>query len=233
MFEHHRQTISNLKEHFTKVDKYLALMVNGSVARGDAREDSDVDFLLVVNEHNYKELSATNATLVEANEHCVPPCSEANGYVTTKSALREVRDQGNEISKWAFYEAHIIFSQDGEIVSFIHEIPHYPEQGRMRRMESFHSQVFYHFSFFEFAYYSQNKYLMYETATKMILATGRLILADNRILYPNRKNFFSELKRAPAKPAGICEAMLAFLNNPTIEAGQQIIEKLQAYKEYP
>jgi len=233
VFEHHRQTIANLKEHFTKADKYLAFLVNGSVARGEAREDSDVDFLLVVNEHNYKELSATNAILVEASEYCVQPCSEANGYVTTKSALRGVRDQGNEIAKWAFRDAKIVFSKDGEIDTLIREIPNYPEQGRTRRMESFHSQIFYHFSFFEFAYYSQNRYLMYETATKMILSAGRLILADNRMLYPNRKRFFLELKKAPEKPAGICEAMLAFLDNPTIDAGQQIIEKLKAYKEYP
>lgn len=233
MFEHHRQTIGNLKEHFTKSDRYLAFIVNGSVARGEAREDSDVDFLLVVNEHHYKELSAANALLIEANEYCAPPCSEANGVVTAKSALREIKDQGNEIAKWAFHEARIIFSKDGDIDRLIQEIPRYPEEGRTRRMESYYSQIFHHFSFFEFAYYSQNKYLLYETATKMILAAGRLILADNRILYPNRKRFFSELKKAPQKPAEICEALLSFLDEPTLETGQQIIEKMQAYKEYP
>jgi hypothetical protein len=100
-------------------------------------------------------------------------------------------------------------------------------------MESYHSQMCYHFSFFEFAYYSQTRYLIYETATKMILSIGRLILADNRILYPNRKWFFRELEKAPDKPGGICEAMIAFLDNPTIESGNRVIKMVQGHKEYP
>jgi hypothetical protein len=75
--------------------------------------------------------------------------------------------------------------------------------------------------------------VIYETATKMILSAGRLILADNRLLYPNRKRFFSELRKAPDKPAGICEAMLAFLDQPTIAAGQKIIDLMESYKAYP
>jgi hypothetical protein len=100
-------------------------------------------------------------------------------------------------------------------------------------MESYYSQIYYHLAFFEFAYLSQTKYLIYETATKMILSIGRLILADNRILYPNRKRFFSELQKAPDKPAGICEAIVAFLDEPTIEAGKRIIDMVQGYKAYP
>jgi hypothetical protein len=88
-------------------------------------------------------------------------------------------------------------------------------------------------SFFEFAYYSETKYLIYETATKLVHAAGRLILADNRMLYPNRKRFFEELKKAPDRPEGVCDAMLAFLENPTIEAGWAVVNLVQNYKPYP
>jgi predicted nucleotidyltransferase len=233
MYEHHRQTIENLKACYEKNDDCLALIVIGSVARGEARDESDVDFYLVVNEQAYEDCVARNAECIDAQQYSVSPCTEANGYLISMQALKEMRDHGNEIDRWMFTKALVVFSKDSEINRLVAEIPRYPEQGRIRRMESYYSQIHYHISFFEFAYYSQTKYLIYETAAKLILSIGRLILADNRILYPNRKWFYRELCKAPDKPAGICEAMLAFLDAPTIEAGHQIIEMVEQYKAYP
>jgi hypothetical protein len=233
MFESHRKTIENLKKHFDKNKDYLAFILNGSVAREEAGEVSDVDFFLVVENSRYEEALNKNALMVEANKFCVPPCPEANGFLTSKDQLKTISKQGNEIERWAFFKAKIVFSKDKEIEELVKAIPQYPEQGRTRRMESYHSQIYYHFSFFEFAYYSQTKYLIYETATKMILSIGRLILADNRILYPNRKWFYRELEKASDKPEGICESMLAFLANPTIDTGNEVLQKVQRYKAYP
>jgi hypothetical protein len=233
MFEHHSKTIENLKGYFEKDEGNLALIVIGSVARGDAMPDSDVDFYLVVSESKFTEFVAREATGIDASACCVSPCPGAGGDALTIAAMREIREHGNEIARWAFYRAQIIFSRDEEIDQLVKQILAYPEAGRNRRMESFYSQIHYHFSFFEFAYYSETKYLIYETATKMILSAGRLILADNRMLYPNRKRFFSELQKAQDQPAGLCEAMLAFLDRPTIEAGQKIIDLMQSHKAYP
>jgi hypothetical protein len=233
MFEQHSKTIENLKEHFEQDEENLTLIVIGSVARGDAMPDSDVDFYLVVSDSAFTDLSARDATDIDASEYCAAPCPGAGGSALTIAAMREIREPGNEIARWAFQQARFIFCREPEINRLVEEILKYPEAGRIRRMESYYSQIFYHFSFFEFAYYSQTKYLIYETATKMILSAGRLILADNRMLYPNRKRFFSELQRAPDQPSGMCEAMLAFLDQPTIEAGQKIIGLLQSHKAYP
>jgi hypothetical protein len=233
MYEHHRQTIENLKACYEKEADCLALIIIGSVARGEASQSSDVDFYLVVNEQTYEDCIARNGECIDAQEYSVPPCTEANGYLISKPALKVMRDNGNEIDRWMFTNALVVFSKDAEITRLVAEIPRYPEEGRVRRMESYHSQMHYHISFFEFAFLSQTKYLIYETATKLILSTGRLILADNRILYPNRKWFFRELRKAPDKPAGICEAMEAFLDAPTIEAGHQIITMVENYKAYP
>jgi hypothetical protein len=233
VFEHHSKTIENLKQHFEQDVDNLALIVIGSVARGDAMPDSDLDFYLVVSDSAFTDLSARHAAGINASAYCVAPCPEAGGSALTIAAMREIREHGNEIARWAFHQARLIFCREAEINRLVEEILKYPEAGRIRRMESYYSQVFYHFSFFEFAYYSQTKYLIYETATKLILSAGRLILADNRMLYPNRKRFFSELMKAPDKPAGICDAMLAFLDQPTIAAGQHIIDLIQSHKAYP
>jgi len=233
MHIHHQQTIDNLHQHFEQNSDYLALIVVGSVASGEAGKESDLDFYVVVDDQVYADRLAKNAEIIEANEFCVPPCPEANGYFTSNAELRELRQRGSEIMRWTFHQAQVVFSRDDEINTLVKEIPLYPEDGRIHRMESYHSQIYYHFSFFEFAYYSQTKYLIYETATRMLLAAGRLILADNRRLYPTRKWFFRELERTPDKPTGLCEAMVAFLDAPSIESGHKIIDLIEGYKQYP
>jgi hypothetical protein len=233
MHEHHRQTVENLQKHFEPDTNNIALIINGSVARGEARPESDVDFYLVVADPLFEELSAKNAAVIEANELCVAPCQEANGFAIPKRTLLEVCDHGNEFMRWAFTRAQVVCSRDAEIQSLVREIPAYPEAERLYRMESYHSQMYYHFSFFEFAYYSQTKYLVYQTATQMLLAAGRLILADNRSLYPGRKWFYRELERTPDKPDGLCQAILDFLDTPTIENGQLILEMIEKHKSYP
>jgi hypothetical protein len=233
MYEHHRQTIENLKACYEKEDDCLALIVIGSVARDEAGQGSDVDFYLVVNERAYEDCLARNNDCVDAHEYSVSPCTEANGYLISVLALKAMCDHGNEIERWMFTNALVVFSKEAEINQLVADIPRYPEKDRLRHMESYHSQMHYHISFFEFAFLSQTKYLIYETATKLLLSIGRMILADNRILYPNRKWFFRELRKAPDKPAGLCEAMEAFLDTPTIEGGHGLIEMVEHYKDYP
>jgi predicted nucleotidyltransferase len=233
MYDHHRQTIENLRKRFEPNKNHIAFIVNGSVAREDAGEGSDVDFYLVVEDPAQPDFSVDDLVPLDANEDCIAPCPEANGFVVSKAFLKKIRDEGSEFMRWAFYKAQVIFSREEEIYSWVKEIPIYPEAERTRRMESYHSQIYYHYSFFEFAYYSQTKYLIYETATRMLLAAGRLILADNRRLYPGRKWFYRELERTPDQPDGFCKAMVTFLEAPALETGHRIIDMLEAHKAYP
>src|SRR5512138_1313307 len=123
MFESHRETIENLKKHFEKNNDYLAFILNGSVAREEAGEGSDVDFFLVVENSRYEEALNKNILVVEANEFCVPPCPEASGFLTSKDRLRAICEQGNEIERWAFCKAKVVFSKDKEIEELEKAIP--------------------------------------------------------------------------------------------------------------
>lgn len=233
MDEHHRQTIENLRKLFEPDTNNIAFVIVGSVARGEARPESDVDFYLVVEDPVFDELAAKHGTTISANQCCVAPCPEAGGRAMKKAELRDLCDGGSELQRWAFTKAQVVFSRDPEVHSLTEEILTYPEAERLRRMGSYHSQMYYHFSFFEFAYYSQTKYLIYQTATQMLLSVGRLILADNRRLYPGRKWFYRELERTPDKPDGLCQAMLTFLDTPTIDNGRLILDLVEKHKSYP
>jgi len=51
--DHHRRAIGNLIEAYRDDPDCLALIIGGSVAKGFARDDSDVDFMLVATDESY------------------------------------------------------------------------------------------------------------------------------------------------------------------------------------
>lgn len=120
-----------------------------------------------------------------------------------------------------------------EIADIIAGIPVFQEAERARKMESFVSQIRMRVSYLTLAAYSKNEYLLRETAVRIALFAGRLVLADNRVLYPNRKWFSREIERVADKPARFCAGMRAFLAAPTIAGAKAFIDGLLAHKAYP
>lgn len=53
MREHHRRTIERLVAEFGNDHRYPALIVGGSLARGQEKEFSDVDVILVASDEEY------------------------------------------------------------------------------------------------------------------------------------------------------------------------------------
>jgi predicted nucleotidyltransferase len=206
--EDHQRQIDEIIELYRKDDNVVAVILIGSLARGDARDDSDVDCNIVVKEK--KEL-----------------CD------VTKDDLRHTIAHGNELTRWSYTSAKVLYTTDDEIEGLIKQIPAYPESRRQYNMESFASQIKMHFAYLQLAEYSKNTYLLHETAAKIALFSGRLILADNRVLYPNRKWYSREIQRIADKPRGFYESMCELLNAPTIDRARTFIDGLFAYKAYP
>jgi predicted nucleotidyltransferase len=61
MLDHHRRTIDRAAAHFRTVPEVLAVIVGGSVARGTARPDSDVDLILVTTASEFARRTRENA----------------------------------------------------------------------------------------------------------------------------------------------------------------------------
>lgn len=55
MFDHHKRALNKLTEALRQDSSILAIITTGSVAQGTARESSDVDVYLVVDDESYAE----------------------------------------------------------------------------------------------------------------------------------------------------------------------------------
>ncbi|HEU4746734.1 MAG TPA: nucleotidyltransferase domain-containing protein [Anaerolineales bacterium] len=233
MHEWHRRTIEKLKAHFEHDARFLALIVVGSVAREEAREDSDVDFVLVATDEEYSIREASRDLFYAANGFADDPAQQVGGYILDPGYLLDAAERGDERTRFQFVKARIIFSRLLELEGTVTRIAAYPENERIEKMKSFYSQLPLHSSFMELAEYSQNAYLLSETAVALVLFGGRLILAHNRMLYPGRKWFMREFEKAPDKPEGIIDLAAQLLRHPGIAPARAFYESIARYADWP
>jgi predicted nucleotidyltransferase len=233
MHEWHSQTIEKLKDDFEADARFLALIIVGSVARGEAREDSDIDFVLVATDEEHARLQPSKSLVFDADEFTGRVGGQAGGYVIDYKYLLDAVDHADEWTRYQFIHAKIVFSRIPEIEQLVARISAYPEHERIEKMKSYYSQLPFHVSFMELAEYSQNAYLLSETAVALVLFGGRLILAHNRRLYPNRKWFMREFEKAPDKPAGIIELAIQLLRNPGIKNAKEFSNSISNHTDWP
>jgi hypothetical protein len=120
-----------------------------------------------------------------------------------------------------------------DLAALISRIPVYSERERTEKMIGFASQLPVHFAYMQLADYSQNPYLLAETAVELVLFGGRLLLAHNRILYPGRKWFMRQLECAPQKPAGLLALATDLLRHPGIAPAETFCAAIAAFNDWP
>lgn len=231
-FPHHQETIQRAAEALPANAERLSLLLIGSVARGNARADSDIDLYLLV--RDTQQLSRdTQQRLAQLGDLAIAPCGGISVDPIDQAYLDAVEARGNEPARWAFTAAKIICGATPALQEQLERIARYPQEQQLERMLSFRSQLDMHFSYLELAEWSGNRYLLHETAYKIVHFAGRLLLAAQKQLYPNRKWFWQTLVALEQKPAAFCADALAFLEAPSIRGGAQLLEKLYAFRAFP
>ena len=107
MHEWHRRTIEKLKAHFEHDARFLALIVVGSVAREEAREDSDVDFVLVATDEEYSIREASRDLFYAANGFADDPAQQVGGYILDPGYLLDAAERGDERTRFQFVKARL------------------------------------------------------------------------------------------------------------------------------
>lgn len=200
MFTHHYETIQNIKTKFVNNKDVIAVLLVGSIAHGYAREDSDVDIMIIIDEDSYnnrvekQELTFYDETLT----------TYEGGYVDGKyisvNFMKEVRDSGSEASRYAFHNASFITSKDDGLSELLKGITKYSIGNKEENIQRFYSQFEAWKWYCDEAIKHDNRYLLNHSISKLTLFGGRMFLTYNERLFPYHKWFLKVLSEVSEKP---------------------------------
>ena len=229
---HHQKAIDALTEEYKNDERFPALIIGGSVAKQCARDDSDVDFMIIATDEEYKKREKVGDLFINRTELCDYEGGYVDGKIINMEYLQEVALNGNEPSRAAFDGAFIAYSRSQKLENILTEIYQYPEAGHDERIKSFYCMAFIQNWLMGEASRHDNIYTKTRAASQLALFAGRLILAYNRILYPYHKWLIHYLEKCPAKPSGFIDNIESVLKAPNSENANNLFKSLQEFNDW-
>lgn len=230
-FEHHSLAVEALAKQVEAEGIFDALIITGSVPRGTARPDSDIDCYVLVGDEEYDR--RRNASDLAWMAECDYPGGYVDGKVISLAILEAAAERGSEPTRSSFAAAHLAFSRLGDLQPTIDRIGVYPEANRAANMRDFFAAAALHASYFgPQALSTGNAFLLSHATTMTVLYGARAVLAHNRILFPCPKQLLEALEQAPDQPDGFADNIDRLLAEPTEEGFATHLELLGTFTDW-
>jgi len=231
--KNHRQVHERLKERFGNDPRFPALIAGGSVAKGMARDDSDVDVVFVVSEEEWERRKGERDYFI----YLTDLCDYEGGYVDGKTVpyefLLDAAERGSEPTRFSFVDSFVLYSRLPGLEDLLERIRVYPEHERREKIEAFYSQVVLLSNFFVAeAEKWGNPYLLAQSSANLVLFGGRLILAYNKILFPSHKWLLRAVEKAKEKPESFMKLAHELLERPCKETAKAFGECITKFRDW-
>jgi predicted nucleotidyltransferase len=230
--DHHQRAIDRLADAYRDDPRFLGIVIGGSVAKGYARDDSDVDFLIIATDEAFEEHLRACDLFINRRDLCDYEGGFVDGKIINLAFLTDVAERGNEPSRAAFEGAFTAYSHLPNLDALLKRIPVYPEAGHDERIRAFYSMAFIQHWLFHEANRHGNRYTLTRAASQLALFAGRLILAYNRRLFPYHKWLPRTLESVPEKPAGLMASFNALLDEPREESANALFERVRDFHDW-
>jgi len=231
MHRHHEESIKNLAAYFQDDPGVLAVVLGGSVAKGLARPDSDLDALVVVTDEKLDRVTREG----RLSECVTGHCTYEGGYFDIKymslGFLRAVMEKGSEPSRNAWVGARCLFSRVPEITGLIPKIGVFQESERADKMLSFYSALSLNVHYF-WRLSEGNAYLRARAATDIVLFGLRMLLQEAGVLFSCHKSLELQVAALPEKPAGILDKSRRLLAEFSDDAMRDFADAVNAFITY-
>lgn len=230
-YPHHEAAVQKLLDYFQDDPGVIAVVLGGSVAKGLARPDSDIDAEIIMTPERWRR-QADQGVLAE----CIfGQCAYEGGYFDlkyyTKEFLKAAAERGSEPARNAFLKARCVMSKDPEIPEIVARIPVFQKREKAEKMLSFYAKLELNAGYFWDS--SRNlPHLRLQAVANIHLFAWRLFLEDREILFPCVKSMMIAVNGAPDLPPGLMEKSDAFLENPGDETKRAFIEGILSAVSY-
>jgi predicted nucleotidyltransferase len=231
--DHHYRAAKKAEDRLRNERGVIAVLMGGSVARGVARADSDVDLITVVDDAAWPEYVAASRFAFFWNDLTDYPGGYVEGRFVPRSYVLEAAKRGSEPTRHSFTAVYPLHSDDPSIDEALPLIPVYPEAERQYRITAFMAQLVLNKVFFLGEGRRRNDpYLQARAASDMVLFGGRLILAHNRILFPCQKRLMEYVTAAPQHPAHFQELATELLTKLSDESKEAFCQAVESFTNW-
>ena len=230
--EHHQRAIDRLAETYRDDPELFALVIGGSIAKGFARDDSDVDFVIIATDEAFERRLAKRDLFINRRDLCDYEGGFVDGKIVNLAFLEDVAAKGNEPSRAAFEGAFVAFSRIPDLDALLQRIPVYPEAGHSERVRAFYSMAFIQHWLMHEAERHDNRYTVTRAASQLALFAGRLMLAHNHRLFPYHKWLPRTLESLPDKPDELMERFNKLLDRPNGKNATALFECVRDFRDW-
>lgn len=230
--DHHQRAIDRLTDAYCDDPAFSGLIIGGSVAKGFARDDSDVDFLIIATDEEFERRSKQQDWFINRRDLCDYEGGFVDGKVISLDYLSNLAESGNEPSRAAFVGAFASFSKLAQLDELLQRIPIYPAKGHAERVRAFYCMAFMQHWFIHEATRHGNRYTLMRAASQLALFTGRLILAHNRTLFPYHKWLPRVLESVAEKPAEFIAHFNHLLDEPSGDHGNALFDCVRDFQDW-
>ena len=233
MYKHHEDSIENLINYYKDTEGVIAVVLDGSVVKGNARADSDIDAIVVVTEDTFAELKAQNRMTEVIGGHCTYEGGYFDVKYKTKALLQAAAERASEPTRNAYVKAKTVFSKDAEIAPIVEKIAAYPEAERAAKINCFQANLELNRGYFMSCVHESNAYMRAHMAQEIVYSVYRLILAENRVLFPCNRRLEETVASCPKRPDNILALGAKFLKDITPENCEKFVGAFTAQTSLP
>ena len=199
MYKHHSDSLQIMKEFFYK-QNVIALVFGGSVAKGNARPDSDLDAIIIVPDDVYQAKLAANNTAETINGMCTYEGGYFDIKYKTKQILKETAENGSEPARNAFLGSKVLFSHDPEIDEIAARIPIFQKSLKEEKMLSFYSNFWLNYFYF-LKSCPIDGYMKLHVIGEIIYSLYRIILQEKEILFACNRRLEEQVQQISQQTA--------------------------------
>ncbi|MCL2188200.1 MAG: nucleotidyltransferase domain-containing protein [Defluviitaleaceae bacterium] len=231
MLKHHEDSIKIMTEHYRENTEIIALFLVGSVATGTAREDSDLDGVAIVPQEYFDRLQAAGGTMVIHHGKCTYEKGYFDIHFKTTTHLQQILENGSEPMRNLFDCATPLFCNDDSLIDLVKQIPILPEGEIAAKQLRYYCTMKQSYRYY-WNICKPEGFHRHQIACAMVHCLYRLILLENRILFPSLRKLEDAIKKAPGKPDALLEKCHTFLQNLTDDEANALIQAYEGWTQY-
>ncbi len=239
LYPHHEKGIAAVCDFFRHQEGVDALLLGGSIAHGYARENSDIDIMILVGDRVYEERKARDELLFFNRELAGYEEGYVDGKYICPAYLETVIAKGNDATRYAFKDARVLFARNKagvesagareELECILDTVTRFDESKRDLRAKRFWAQIHAWKWYLAEATKHENPILKSQAACNLALFASRFVLNHSRMLYPYLKWLSREVAKAPDKPEGFQEKIDLIVSRGDVSTAETLVEELRPY----